>query len=199
MVSSSVKWGLQYHQDSYHLVDSALGLACLRPSANLSQDHEARASHMLSVLAGWAPRVCLRGPWHPVPVIAVISVNHPLDYEQIPNGLIYLTVMARDAGNPPLNSTVPVTIEVFVSTRGAGLALLRKASKCSPGCQGPSLSPVSPRPWLLPQLRDYLAGGPKGCPSKPLPAWPGEVQGAGMQDEPGFPALTSFGGLRTPS
>ncbi|XP_049711738.1 cadherin-23 isoform X2 [Elephas maximus indicus] len=43
----------------------------------------------------------------------VISVSRPLDYEQIPNGLIYLTVMARDAGNPPLNSTVPVTIEVF--------------------------------------------------------------------------------------
>uniref|UniRef100_A0A8C5U7Y6 Cadherin-23 n=1 Tax=Malurus cyaneus samueli TaxID=2593467 RepID=A0A8C5U7Y6_9PASS len=43
----------------------------------------------------------------------VISVNHPLDYEQLDNGVIYLTVMAKDAGNPPLNSTVPVTIEVF--------------------------------------------------------------------------------------
>ncbi|KFQ25395.1 Cadherin-23, partial [Merops nubicus] len=43
----------------------------------------------------------------------VISVNHPLDYEQVANGVIYLTVMATDAGNPPLNSTVPVTIEVF--------------------------------------------------------------------------------------
>ncbi|KAM6182284.1 cadherin-23-like [Erethizon dorsatum] len=43
----------------------------------------------------------------------VISVSHPLDYEQIPNGLIYLTVMAKDTGNPPLHSTVPVTIEVF--------------------------------------------------------------------------------------
>ncbi|XP_015143734.2 cadherin-23 isoform X4 [Gallus gallus] len=43
----------------------------------------------------------------------VISVNHPLDYEQVVNGVIYLTVMAKDAGNPPLNSTVPVTIEVF--------------------------------------------------------------------------------------
>nr|5TFM_A Chain A, Cadherin-23 [Homo sapiens] len=43
----------------------------------------------------------------------VISVSRPLDYEQISNGLIYLTVMAMDAGNPPLNSTVPVTIEVF--------------------------------------------------------------------------------------
>ncbi|XP_026707653.1 cadherin-23 isoform X3 [Athene cunicularia] len=43
----------------------------------------------------------------------VISVNHPLDYEQVANGVIYLTVMAKDAGNPPLNSTVPVTIEVF--------------------------------------------------------------------------------------
>ncbi|NXP78781.1 CAD23 protein, partial [Ramphastos sulfuratus] len=43
----------------------------------------------------------------------VISVNHPLDYEQVANGVIYLMVMAKDAGNPPLNSTVPVTIEVF--------------------------------------------------------------------------------------
>ncbi|XP_021799078.2 cadherin-23 isoform X4 [Papio anubis] len=43
----------------------------------------------------------------------VISVSRPLDYEQISNGLIYLTVMAKDAGSPPLNSTVPVTIEVF--------------------------------------------------------------------------------------
>ncbi|NWU62549.1 CAD23 protein, partial [Pterocles burchelli] len=43
----------------------------------------------------------------------VISVNHPLDYEQVTNGVIYLTVMAKDAGNPPLNSTVPVTIGVF--------------------------------------------------------------------------------------
>lgn len=50
--------------------------------------------------------------------IPVISVSRPLDYEQIPNGLIYLTVMAKDAGNPPLHSTVPVTIEVFVSTQG---------------------------------------------------------------------------------
>lgn len=45
----------------------------------------------------------------------MISVSRPLDYEQIPNGLIYLTVMAKDAGSPPLYSTVPVTIEVFVS------------------------------------------------------------------------------------
>ncbi|XP_037660335.1 cadherin-23 isoform X2 [Choloepus didactylus] len=43
----------------------------------------------------------------------VISVSRPLDYEQIPNGLIHLTVMAKDAGDPPLHSTVPVTIEVF--------------------------------------------------------------------------------------
>lgn len=51
----------------------------------------------------------------PLCVLLVISVNHPLDYEQVANGVIYLTVMAKDAGNPPLNSTVPVTIEVFVS------------------------------------------------------------------------------------
>lgn len=52
----------------------------------------------------------------PLCILPVISVNHPLDYEQVANGVIYLTVMAKDAGNPPLNSTVPVTIEVFVST-----------------------------------------------------------------------------------
>ncbi|XP_029464800.1 cadherin-23 isoform X2 [Rhinatrema bivittatum] len=43
----------------------------------------------------------------------VISVTRPLDYEQISSGVIYLTVMAKDAGNPSLNSTVPVSIEVF--------------------------------------------------------------------------------------
>lgn len=52
----------------------------------------------------------------PLFILSVISVNHPLDYEQVANGVIYLTVMAKDAGNPPLNSTVPITIEVFVST-----------------------------------------------------------------------------------
>ena len=69
-----------------------------------------------------------RGALHPgswtlfakalVPAVPVISVSRPLDYEQIPNGLIYLTVMAKDAGSPPLYSTVPVTIEVFVSIQG---------------------------------------------------------------------------------
>lgn len=49
------------------------------------------------------------------PSIQVISVNRPLDYEKIPNGMIYLTVMAKDGGTPPLNSTVPVTLEVIVS------------------------------------------------------------------------------------
>ncbi|KAJ8336510.1 hypothetical protein SKAU_G00377300 [Synaphobranchus kaupii] len=44
---------------------------------------------------------------------AVISVNSPLDYEAVPDGMIYLTVMAKDGGNPPLNSSVPVTIELF--------------------------------------------------------------------------------------
>ncbi|XP_053307224.1 cadherin-23 [Spea bombifrons] len=43
----------------------------------------------------------------------VITVTRPLDYEQISNGVIFLTVMAKDAGVPSLNSTVPVTIEVF--------------------------------------------------------------------------------------
>ncbi|XP_027861759.1 cadherin-23 isoform X4 [Xiphophorus couchianus] len=44
---------------------------------------------------------------------AVISVTRPLDYEMVPKGLIYLTVMAKDGGNPPLNSTVSVTVEVI--------------------------------------------------------------------------------------
>ncbi|XP_039477829.1 cadherin-23 [Oreochromis aureus] len=44
---------------------------------------------------------------------AVISVIRPLDYEMVPKGMIYLTVMAKDGGNPALNSTVPVTVEVI--------------------------------------------------------------------------------------
>lgn len=47
---------------------------------------------------------------------SVISVTRPLDYEQVPKGMVYLTVMAKDGGNPALNSTVPVTVEVIVST-----------------------------------------------------------------------------------
>ncbi|XP_075073149.1 cadherin-23 [Mixophyes fleayi] len=43
----------------------------------------------------------------------VITVIRPLDYEQISNGVITLTVMAKDSGVPSLNSTVPVSIEVF--------------------------------------------------------------------------------------
>ncbi|XP_042313490.1 cadherin-23 isoform X2 [Sceloporus undulatus] len=43
----------------------------------------------------------------------VISVVRPLDYERVLNGVIFLTVMAKDAGIPPLNSSVPITIEVF--------------------------------------------------------------------------------------
>lgn len=63
------------------------------------------------------PARCVNSPpTFPLCILSVISVNHPLDYEQVANGVIYLTVMAKDAGNPPLNSTVPVTIEVFVST-----------------------------------------------------------------------------------
>ncbi|XP_062319241.1 cadherin-23 isoform X1 [Osmerus eperlanus] len=44
---------------------------------------------------------------------AVIIANSPLDYEKVPEGIIYLTVMARDGGNPSLNSSVSVTIEMF--------------------------------------------------------------------------------------
>ncbi|KAK1791202.1 hypothetical protein P4O66_013223 [Electrophorus voltai] len=44
---------------------------------------------------------------------AVITVTRPLDYEQVPGGMVYLTLMAKDGGNPPLNSTVPITIELL--------------------------------------------------------------------------------------
>ncbi|CAB1425059.1 unnamed protein product [Pleuronectes platessa] len=44
---------------------------------------------------------------------AVISVTRPLDYEQVPKGMIYLTVMAKDGGNLALNNTIPVTVEVI--------------------------------------------------------------------------------------
>ncbi|XP_039176462.1 cadherin-23 isoform X6 [Crotalus tigris] len=43
----------------------------------------------------------------------VISIIRPLDFEQVANGVIYLIVMAKDAGIPALNSTVPITVEVF--------------------------------------------------------------------------------------
>lgn len=43
-------------------------------------------------------------------------VNRPLDYEQVSGGMIYLTLMAIDGGDPALNSTVPITVELFVST-----------------------------------------------------------------------------------
>uniref|UniRef100_A0A3P8WJC5 Cadherin-23 n=1 Tax=Cynoglossus semilaevis TaxID=244447 RepID=A0A3P8WJC5_CYNSE len=44
---------------------------------------------------------------------AVISVNRPLDYEQVPRGMIYLTVLVKDGGTPALNSSVSVTVEVI--------------------------------------------------------------------------------------
>ncbi|XP_057704908.1 cadherin-23 isoform X1 [Corythoichthys intestinalis] len=44
---------------------------------------------------------------------AVISVTRPLDYEKVPDGRIHLTVMARDGGNPALNNTVVVMVEVI--------------------------------------------------------------------------------------
>ncbi|XP_046692113.1 cadherin-23 isoform X2 [Silurus meridionalis] len=44
---------------------------------------------------------------------AVITVNRPLDYEQVPGGMIYLTLMAIDGGAPPFNSTVPIIVELF--------------------------------------------------------------------------------------
>lgn len=65
LVSSSVIWGLYYHQNSYHSVDPALGLACIRQSINLNQDHEALVSHTLSAqrgaLTGWASKSADRG------------------------------------------------------------------------------------------------------------------------------------------
>ncbi|KAL2082873.1 hypothetical protein ACEWY4_020646 [Coilia grayii] len=44
---------------------------------------------------------------------AVVMVNRPLDYELVTDGVIHLIVMAKDGGNPALNSTVPITVEVF--------------------------------------------------------------------------------------
>lgn len=64
--------------------------------------------------------------------ISVISVTRPLDYEQVSNGVIYLTVMAKDAGVPSLNSTVPITIEVFVSTSRACHCTLPLPTKSYP-------------------------------------------------------------------
>ncbi|XP_067876522.1 cadherin-23 isoform X3 [Heterodontus francisci] len=43
----------------------------------------------------------------------VIIVTRPIDFEEVLGGFIYLTIMAKDAGTPPLFSTVPVTVEVF--------------------------------------------------------------------------------------
>ncbi|XP_048863831.1 cadherin-23 isoform X2 [Brienomyrus brachyistius] len=44
---------------------------------------------------------------------AVISVTRPLDYEAVSGGMIFLTLMAKDSGIPPLNSTVSLTVELF--------------------------------------------------------------------------------------
>ncbi|XP_068597669.1 cadherin-23 [Brachionichthys hirsutus] len=44
---------------------------------------------------------------------AVITAARPLDYEEVPKGMVYLTVMVKDGGNPGLNSTVSVTVEVI--------------------------------------------------------------------------------------
>ncbi|XP_072881460.1 cadherin-23 [Hemitrygon akajei] len=43
----------------------------------------------------------------------VVVVTRPIDFEQVPGGFVYLTIMAKDAGTPPLHSTVPVILEVF--------------------------------------------------------------------------------------
>lgn len=77
-------------------------------------------------------------------ILAVISVNHPLDYEQLANGVIYLTVMAKDAGNPPLNSTVPVTIEVFVSAWHSSVLSLLHSSAVHPS----KTLQDYPSPWM---------------------------------------------------
>ncbi|XP_029030890.1 cadherin-23-like [Betta splendens] len=44
---------------------------------------------------------------------AVVTVTNPLDYEKVPKGAIYLTIMAKDGGRPALNSSVLVTVEVI--------------------------------------------------------------------------------------
>uniref|UniRef100_A0AAV2JQ63 Cadherin domain-containing protein n=1 Tax=Knipowitschia caucasica TaxID=637954 RepID=A0AAV2JQ63_KNICA len=44
---------------------------------------------------------------------AVISVMKPLDYERVPGGVIHISVMAKDGGSPPLNSSVQVVVEII--------------------------------------------------------------------------------------
>lgn len=95
------------------------------------------------------PARCVNAPLSALlSILSVISVNHPLDYEQVANGVIYLTVMAKDAGNPPLNSTVPITIEVFVSTAANGpVEVFLQLLHCSAG--NPSITqPDYPALWL---------------------------------------------------
>lgn len=95
------------------------------------------------------PARCVNAPLSALlSILSVISVNHPLDYEQVANGVIYLTVMAKDAGNPPLNSTVPVTIEVFVSTAPNGPVVVSlQLLHCS--ASNPSITqPDYPTPWM---------------------------------------------------
>lgn len=82
---------------------------------------------------------------------SVISVTRPLDYEQVPNGMIYLTVMAKDGGNPALNSTVPVTVEVIVSTTpkkvggvlNTAVTLTLLNANCQPHIDGYSLAALT--------------------------------------------------------
>lgn len=118
-------------------------------------------------------------------------MSRPLDYEQIPNGLIYLTVMAKDAGHPPLNSTVPITIEVFVSTQGAHWPCLSRiwGDECFPAL-GALPEPCVPTSFL-------------SCPHNsdgPLAAQLSQGRRRpGPQEEPDGPVLTSSRGLRTPS
>lgn len=132
----------------------------------------------------------------------MISVSRPLDYEQIPNGLIYLTVMAKDAGSPPLNSTVPVTIEVFVSTQGlwprsSGYRVADAFWRAGDWAQAQRCGAMS---LAVPTAQAVLSS----VPSKPLPqlssppAGPGEPGswGAGRGNRP---ALTPSGGLRIAS
>lgn len=133
----------------------------------------------------------------------MISVSRPLDYEQIPNGLIYLTVMAKDAGNPPLNSTVPVTVEVFVSTQGCPSCRAR-GGECFPECWGPCLSPVSdrvPTSSAVPQLWESPSRLPQRLPPANLSCCSTQAAselsqggpGPGVRDEPDGPAPTPSG------
>lgn len=92
-------------------------MLCHAPAVNPAGSTVLSITHVLSTLLSPRSLATLSLSHLSSPLLSsVISVNSPLDYEMVPEGLIYLTVMAKDGGNPALNSSVSVTVELFVST-----------------------------------------------------------------------------------